>query len=67
MTQKKTHTYLRSMFFLLLLFFLLVLLSRYFLPKGNTLEDGIQEPELYAFLGSRKTVWRRWCWETAFP
>ncbi len=51
MTQKKTHTYLRSMFFLLLLFFLLALLSRYFLPKGNTLEDGIQEPELYAFLG----------------
>ena len=51
MTQKKTHTYLRSMFFLLLLFFLLALLSQYFLPKGNTLEDGIQEPELYAFLG----------------
>ena len=51
MTQKKTHTYLRSLFFLLLLFFLLALLSRYFLPKGNTLEDGIQEPELYAFLG----------------
>ena len=51
MTQKKTHTYLRSMFFLLLLFLLLALLSRYFLPKGNTLEDGIQEPELYAFLG----------------
>ena len=51
MTQKKTHTYLRSMFFLLLLFFLLALLSLYFLPKGNTLEDGIQEPELYAFLG----------------
>ena len=51
MTQKKTHTYLRSTLFLLLLFFLLALLSRYFLPKGNTLEDGIQEPELYAFLG----------------
>ena len=51
MTQKKTHTYLRSTLFLLLLFFLLALLSQYFLPKGNTLEDGIQEPELYAFLG----------------
>ncbi len=51
MTQKKTHTYLRSLFFLLLLFFLLALLSRYFLHNGKTVEDGLQEPELYAFVG----------------
>lgn len=39
--------------FLLILALLLGLLSFLFLPKGNALEDGIQEPELYAFLGER--------------
>ena len=37
--------------FLLILAVLLVLLSLVFFPKGNRLEDGIQEPELYGFLG----------------
>ena len=37
--------------FLLILALLLVLLSLAFFPKGNRLEDGIQEPELYGFLG----------------
>lgn len=37
--------------FLLILALLLVLLSLVFFPKGNRLEDGIQEPELYGFLG----------------
>ena len=46
-----TKKLLRPLLFLLVLFLLLALLSLYFLPKGNTLEDGIQEPELYAFLG----------------
>ena len=46
-----TKKLLRPLLFLLFLLLLLALLSRYFLPKGNTLEDGIQEPELYAFLG----------------
>lgn len=36
--------------FLLILALLLSFLSLLFLPKGNALEDGIQEPELYAFL-----------------
>ena len=49
-----TKKLLRPLLFLLVLFFLLALLSLYFLPKGNTLEDGIQEPELYAFLGEPK-------------
>ena len=39
--------------FLLILALLLVLLSLVFFPKGNRLEDGIQEPELYGFLGER--------------
>lgn len=39
--------------FLLILAVLLVLLSLVFFPKGNRLEDGIQEPELYGFLGER--------------
>ena len=39
--------------FLLILALLLVLLSLAFFPKGNRLEDGIQEPELYGFLGER--------------
>ena len=42
---------LRPTLFLLLLILLLSAFSAYFLPKGNALEDGIQEPELYAFLG----------------
>ena len=42
---------LRPVLFLLLLVLFLSAFSAYFLPKGNTLEDGIQEPELYAFLG----------------
>ena len=46
-----TKKLLRPLLFLLFLLLLLALLSQYFLPKGNTLEDGIQEPELYAFLG----------------
>ena len=46
-----TQKLLRPLLFLLVLLLLLALLSQYFLPKGNTLEDGIQEPELYAFLG----------------
>ena len=37
--------------FLLILAVLLTLLSLAFFPKGNRLEDGIQEPELYGFLG----------------
>ena len=37
--------------FLLILALLLALLSLAFFPKGNSLEDGIQEPELYGFLG----------------
>ena len=37
--------------FLLILALLLALLSLVFFPKGNRLEDGIQEPELYGFLG----------------
>ena len=39
--------------FLLILALLLALLSLAFFPKGNSLEDGIQEPELYGFLGER--------------
>ena len=39
--------------FLLGLSLLLTLLSLLFLPKGNTIEDGIQDPELYAFLAER--------------
>lgn len=39
--------------FLLILALLLALLSLVFFPKGNRLEDGIQEPELYGFLGER--------------
>ena len=39
--------------FLLILAVLLTLLSLAFFPKGNSLEDGIQEPELYGFLGER--------------
>ena len=46
-----TKKILRPVLFLVLLGVLLGLFSAYFLPKGNTLEDGIQEPELYAFLG----------------
>ena len=42
---------LRPVLFLLLLALLLSAFSAYFLPKGNALEDGIQEPDLYAFLG----------------
>ena len=37
--------------FLLILALLLTLLSLAFFPKGNSLEDGIQEQELYGFLG----------------
>lgn len=43
--------FLRVFLFLLILAILLGGLSALFLPKGNRLEDGIQEPELYAFLG----------------
>ncbi len=46
-----TKKLFRPLLFLLVLVLFLALLSQYFLPKGNTLEDGIQEPELYAFLG----------------
>ena len=46
-----TKKILRSLLFLLVLVLFLTAFSAYFLPKGNALEDGIQEPELYAFLG----------------
>ena len=46
-----TKKLLRPALFLLLLALFLAALSAYFFPKGNALEDGIQEPELYAFLG----------------
>ena len=42
---------LRVFLFLLILTALLGLTSLLFLPKGNTLEDGIQNDALYAFLG----------------
>lgn len=45
------HTFLRASLFFLILAILLGGLSALFLPKGNRLEDGIQAPELYAFLG----------------
>ena len=43
--------YLRVSLFFLILTVLLAALSALFLPKGNRLEDGIQDPALYAFLG----------------
>lgn len=42
---------LRIPLFFLILAILLGALSALFLPKGNRLEDGIQDPALYAFLG----------------
>lgn len=46
-----TKTIFRACAFVLLLLLLLGLASLLFLPKGNTVEDGIQNEALYAFLG----------------